>query len=206
MSNQPITTNPRSDEVVSHDPISSARVYNNLTPLEPPYSEEITSVLASYPSQDGYVLGLFRTFANSLRFLTKGVPNHLDKASPLPLRVREIVILRVTANKECEYEWGVHVSIFAHAAKLTPEQIADTCKREQNADIWTSLERDLIAAIDQLCALGKMDAQTLAGFRAAFNLEQQLEIFALCGTYQTISFVANHADLPLEGFGSRFPV
>jgi alkylhydroperoxidase family enzyme len=180
-------------------------VSNTLIPLAPPYNAEIASVLANYPSQDGYVLGLFRTFANSLRFLKKGVPNLLDKASPLPLRVREIVILRITASKMCEYEWGVHVAIFARAAQLTPEQIADTCQRQLNAKIWTAQEVNLIIAIDCLCATGKMDEQTLADFRDAFSVEQQLEIFALCGTYQTISFVANHTDLPLEEFGARFP-
>jgi alkylhydroperoxidase family enzyme len=178
---------------------------NVLSPIEHPFSDDVATVLASYPAQNGYLLGLFRTFANSLRFLKRGVPNLLDKSSPLPLRLREITILRVTANKQCEYEWGVHVAIFAYAAKLTPTQIADTCQEVIGAEVWAPTERVLIQAIDALCRTGRMDTQTLAAFRDTFSLDQQLEIFALCGTYQTISFVANHADLPLEGFAPRFP-
>lgn len=53
-----------------------------------------------------YLLQLFRVFANSPRFLKKGALNLLDKDSPLTLRQREIVILRVCANNDCEYEWG----------------------------------------------------------------------------------------------------
>jgi hypothetical protein len=178
---------------------------NILSPLSAPFDEEVAAVLASYPSQNGYVLGLFRTFANSLRFLKKGVPNLLDKASPLPLRIREIVILRTTANKYCEYEWGVHVTVFAGAAKLSAEQVAATRQPDIEASLWTPEEANLILAIDNLCTTGKIAPKTLAGFQANWSLDQQLEIFALCGTYSTISFVANHADLPLEPFGARFP-
>ena len=95
---------------------------NPLAPLPEPWPEDIAAMLAKYPSSDGYILSLFRTFANSKRFLQKGVPNLLDRDSPLPLRMREIVILRVTANLHCAYEWGVHVAIFTKAAGFTPAQ------------------------------------------------------------------------------------
>ena len=45
---------------------------------------------------------------------------------PLSLREREIVIDRTCALTGCEYEWGVHVAIFAGAAELTEEQIRAT--------------------------------------------------------------------------------
>jgi hypothetical protein len=176
-----------------------------LKPLEAPYPDEVAEVLASYPSQDGYVLALFRTFANSLRFLKKGVPNLLDKGSPLPLRVREIVILRTTANKNCEYEWGVHVTVFAGAAKLSADQVSATRTAAVDAALWSPVEANLILAVDDLCATGQIATQTLSEFRACWSIEQQLEIFALCGTYSTISFVANNSDLPNEPFGAVFP-
>jgi alkylhydroperoxidase family enzyme len=90
-----------------------------LTPIEPPYASNIEAILKNYPKQQGYLLKLFRVFANSERFLLKGVPNLLDKDSPISLREREIVILRVCANNACEYEWGVHVTIFSQHANLT---------------------------------------------------------------------------------------
>jgi len=89
---------------------------NVLSPLEAPYSEEIAAALAQYPQRDGYVLSLFRVFANSARFLKKGVLNLLDKGSPICLMQRELIILRICANNHCEYEWGVHVSAFAKVA------------------------------------------------------------------------------------------
>jgi alkylhydroperoxidase family enzyme len=176
-----------------------------LRPLVEPYAAEVAAALAQYPTQNGYLLSLFRTFANSLRFLRKGVPNLLDKASPLALRLREITILRVTARLGCEYEWGVHVAIFASAARLDAAQVAATCAAAVEPRLWTATEAMLIAAIDQLCDQGRMDEATRAAFATAFSLEQQLEILALCGAYHTVSYVANLAHLPPEPFAARFP-
>lgn len=176
-----------------------------LRPLEPPYAQEIEKTLENYPQQDGYLLKLFRVFANSERFIHKGVPNLLDKASPLSLREREIVILRVCANNRCEYEWGVHVSIFSAAAKLTDEQIKATTQEKIDGGLWAGKETVLLQVIDQLTSSGELQPSLLARFREIWSLEQQLEVFALCGTYQTISFVANHSEMSGEDFAARFP-
>ncbi|OYU13957.1 MAG: carboxymuconolactone decarboxylase [Alphaproteobacteria bacterium PA4] len=178
---------------------------NRLAPVPEPWPADVAAALALYPAQDGYILQLFRTFANSLRFLKKGVPNLLDRASPLPLRIREITILRITANKDCEYEWGVHVAIFAAAARLTPAQVAATRAAAIDAALWTPAEAGLLQALDQLCRAGRLDDGVQARFEADWTREQQLEILALAGTYHTISFVANVARLPGEAFGAAFP-
>jgi len=99
-----------------------------LQPLEPPFSPDVQKIFERYPQgNDGYIIRLFRVFANSLRFLAgKGVANLLDRDSPLALRERELIILRVTANKDCEYEWGIHVTVFAKPAGFSQEQVAAT--------------------------------------------------------------------------------
>ena len=176
---------------------------NSLVPLEAPFSPDVASILAKYPQQDGYILSLFRTFANSPSFLTKAVPNLLDKGSPLALRTREIVILRTTANWKCEYEWGVHVAIFARAARLNEDQVRATVLDDTKC--WSPSERCLISAVDQLCDTALLDDETSAQFRADWNVQEQLEILALVGNYTTISLVANVAGLPGEPFAARFP-
>ncbi|MFT5775174.1 carboxymuconolactone decarboxylase family protein [Hyphomonas sp.] len=115
------------------------------------------------------------------------------------------MILRTTANRNCEYQWGVHVAIFAKAAKLTPEQVAATRATGVDAALWTAEAASLIWAIDNLCSTGGMSDTVLARFEADWSPEQQLEILALCGTYHTVSFVANTARLPGEAFGATFP-
>ena len=178
---------------------------NVLKPLEPPFAPEIEATLANYPRQDGYLLKLFRVFANGQRFLNKGVPNLLDKQSPLSLRERELVILRVCANNQCEYEWGVHVSVFASFAGLSDKQAMLTTNPELDPDSWSGDDMLLLKVVDELTGHGMLEAETLAAFRSRWSLEEQLEIFALVGTYQTISYVANHSALGVEPFAAKFP-
>jgi alkylhydroperoxidase family enzyme len=176
-----------------------------LKPLNEPFPADVAKILEGYPQQDGYILTLFRTFANSMRFLTKGVPNFLDKESPLPRREREITILRVTANRNCEYEWGVHVAVFSEHVKLSPAQVAATRTSDHEAAKWTDRERLLIQVVDELCADATISDETNAQVQETWDLDQQLEILALCGTYHTVSFVANATRQPNEPFGAPFP-
>lgn len=180
-------------------------MYQRLQPIEAPFPAEVEALLAAYPRRDGYLLKLFRVFAGSPRFLRKGVANLLDRDSPLSMRQREIVILRVCANNHCEYEWGVHVSAFAEHVELTHEQVRATRLEGPEAPCWSPTERLLIEVVDQLCRDARIDDASAPRFAAAWTVEQQLEILALCGNYHTISFVANSADLPPEDFAARFP-
>ncbi|WP_298563104.1 carboxymuconolactone decarboxylase family protein [uncultured Aliiroseovarius sp.] len=179
---------------------------NKLKPKIEPFTENLARIMQRYPRIDGYLLNLFRVFANSERFAEKAVPNLLDKDSPLSLRHREIAILRVTANRRCEYEWGIHVSLFAKAAKLTRQEVEDTCSTVPNPDLWPERELNLMAVIDELLRSGSPSKEARTTFAEIWTAEQQLEILALCGTYSTISFVANLSGLRNEPFAACFPV
>ena len=120
-----------------------------LQPLEAPWDPDIEHLLAAYPRHGTYLLTLFRVIARSARFLKKGTLNLLDRDSPLPLRERELVILRVCANNGCEYEWGVHVAIFAGHAGFTDEQVRATVREGPHATCWSGRESVLLAAVDQ---------------------------------------------------------
>lgn len=178
---------------------------HHLAPLDPPFPPAVAELLKHYPQQGGYLLSLFRTFANSVRFLQKGVPNLLDAESPLSLRQREIVILRTTAKCDCEYEWGVHVAAFAKRAAFTEAQIAATRLAPADDPCWTAEESTLVRAVDELCEGAAITAATLQMIETFYTRDQQLEILALAGAYHTVSFVANTARLPNEPFGVRFP-
>jgi alkylhydroperoxidase family enzyme len=177
----------------------------DLSPLDPPYAEAIDALLTRYPHRDGELPGLFRVFARSERFLRKGVADLLDRGSPLALRERELLILRTCARLGCEYEWGVHVAAFSRAAVLTPEQVRSTRLGTPTDPCWSEGDRLLLEVADALSGGGRMDAETLARFRGSLTAERQLEVFAVCGNYHTVAFVANHAALPREPWAEPFP-
>ena len=178
---------------------------DRLVPITEPYPEAIAAILDRYPKIDGYTLSLFRTFANSQRFLEKCVANLLDEESPLTLRQREIVILRTCANLRCEYEWGVHVTVFAEAAGFDDAQVASTTSSTADRSLWDSDDAMLLAVVDDICEKGSPAAERRQWFESALGREAQLELLALVGNYHTISFVAKTAELPPELFAARFP-
>ncbi|MCG8605187.1 carboxymuconolactone decarboxylase family protein, partial [bacterium] len=100
---------------------------------------------------------------------------------------------------------GVHVTAFAAHAKLTEEQVNQTVLGDHEAPCWDDTQSLLIEVIDQLCGYGKLTDEVRDRFQKQWNQAQQLEIMAVCGTYNTISFVANVSGISGENFGAKFP-
>lgn len=171
-----------------------------LQPLQPPYPAETEAVLDRYPKgANNELIALFRVFANSLRFLARtGPANLLDSKSPLSIREREIAILRITARLGCEYEWGVHVAVFSRAAGLSREEVDATHLGPPSAGCWSETESLLVRCIDEICDGAMIEQATLPQFQETWDLDQQLEILALCGHYHLISFVAKTVGLQNE--------
>jgi len=188
-----------------HSSSNTSSDANKLVPLEPPFKEGTAQILDNFPSQNGYLLKLFRMWAMSPRHLRKfASASLLDDSSPISTRLREVVILRTTANHNCEYEWGVHVTVFAKAVNFSEEQIKDSLLPQVNLALWNQEELLLLEVVDQLTLSGMLDPSLKARFQKTFKVEQQLEIFALCGFYSTVSFTANNSEIGLEPFAAKF--
>src|ERR1700753_3457009 len=106
-----------------------------ISPLEPPYASEIQTqfdrIMRGAPP-----LMLFRVMAGHDRAWEKFRAGSLLDKGPLSLHEREIVIDRTCALNRCEYEWGVHVAIFAEAAGVTGEQVSATMREGNDAPCW----------------------------------------------------------------------
>lgn len=128
----------------------------------------------------------------------------LDRGS-LTLREREIVIDRTCARCRSEYEWGVHVAFFAVKAKLTPDEIRDTCAADTTATAFAPRERLLLRLVDELHDTANVSDTLWQVLSATWTPEQLIELLALVGFYHMISFVANALQIPRESYGARFP-
>jgi len=176
---------------------------SRIAPLQPPYATEIQSqfdvIMRGAPP-----LILFRVMAGHARAWDKFRAGGLLDKGPLSLRDREIVIDRTCALTGCEYEWGVHVAIFAEAASLTEEQVAATLPGGPTAECWSVGEQALIAAVDALHHRATWSDHEFSLLRASYSDDQILEIILLCGFYRTVSYLANGLALPLEKTAARF--
>lgn len=177
---------------------------SRIAPLEPPYAPEIQEAFDQIMPPGAPPLALFRVIATSERAWRKFRAGSLLDRGPLSLREREIVIDRTCALTRCEYEWGVHVAIFAAAARLSDEQVRATVLEPASAPCWTSAEQALIAAVDALHHRATLSEQEFSAMKAHYNDEKILEIMQLCGFYRTVAYVANGLNLPLEPTAARF--
>jgi len=172
--------------------------------LEPPYSAEIQATFDQIMPPGVPPLTLFRAIATSERAWKKFRSGSLLDRGPLSLRDREIVIDRTCALTGCEYEWGVHVSAFAAAARLTENEVAATMAEPADAECWSLAERALIAAVDALHERARLSDAEFAALAAHYDCDQILETILLAGFYHTVSYVCGALDLSLEQTAARF--
>lgn len=177
-----------------------------IAPLEPPYDAETSAALQAIMPPGMEPLKLFRTQARNLRVFKRMVAgNLLDKGS-ITLRERELLILRTCARCGAEYEWGVHVALFAERAKLDQAAIAittATLKPAQENGL-TVQENLLLRAADALHDGSDIPDALWQELAAHYGSEQLLEIVAVIGFYHAISFMVNAARVELEPFAPRF--
>jgi len=175
-----------------------------VAPLDPPYAPDVKTSFDEV-MKGGEPLMLFRVIAKSERAWKKIRGGSLLDRGPLPLRQREIVIDRTCALAGCEYEWGVHVKLFAAAVQLTEEQVRATVIEGASAPCWSAAEAALIRAVDALHARSTLDDEEFRDLAQHYDEAQILEIMMLCGQYHTIAYIARGLQIPLEPGTPRFP-
>ena len=178
---------------------------SRIAPAAPPYEPAIAQALDRIMPPGIEPLVLFRTMAKSPRVFGKVFAGGLVDKGPLSLRQREIVIDRTTARLGCEYEWGVHVALFAAKAGFGVSEIAASVNGPADAACWSAGERALLALVDDLVDRRTIADATWTALAAHFDEAQILEAIALAGFYHTISFLCRGLDLPLETWAARFP-
>jgi alkylhydroperoxidase family enzyme len=178
---------------------NSARIGPASSPLPADIQREIDKVMRGNPP-----LVLFTTLARDHRLFFKFFNSGLLDRGHLTIREREIVIDRVTASCGAEYEWGVHVSIYASKAGLTDDQIASLTTGGPDDECWDEPDRILIRFCDTLHAKCTVDDQVWNDLSSHHSDEAIIELLMLAGTYRTVSYLVNGLRLPLEPGARRF--
>jgi alkylhydroperoxidase family enzyme len=176
-----------------------------IAPAEPPFAAGIQSAL------DGLMRGkpplrLFTTLARDPRLFQKFFAGGLLDRGHLSLRQRELVIARTTALCKSEYEWGVHIALFAAHAGFDDAQVASLAVGQAQDACWTDEDRLLLALCDMLHAECDVDAALWRSLQSAFSDEGILELLMLAGFYRTVSYLTNALRLPAEPGTPGFPL
>jgi alkylhydroperoxidase family enzyme len=170
-----------------------------VAPVTPPYTPEIAAALEPL----GPPIALFRLFArrpDRARGILGWGRYYLSRQSALSLRHRELVIDRTTALCGAEYEWAIHVDVFAAKAALTAAEIRsltagsadDPCWRDHPAD------RAVLRAVDALHDRSDLTDPEWSDLLAATGEDGAIDLMLLTGWYHAISYVARATRLPPE--------
>jgi hypothetical protein len=166
--------------------------------VEPPYGEESAAALDAL----GPPISLFRAFAARPE-RAHGIHGwgsyYLSRRCALSLRHREIVIDRTTALCGAEYEWGIHIALFATKAGLTEEQVRSLTSGAPADTCWTdAADQAVITAVDALHARNDLTDEEWTALTAATGPDGAIDLMLICGWYHAISYVARAARLAPE--------
>jgi len=111
-------------------------------------------------------------------------------------RQRELAILRVAWLARGTYEWLQHVRL-GQQAGITDAEL-EAIVAGPDAGSWTPLEADLLRAVDELMGDARISDDTWNRLSEHFDTRQLMELTFVVGSYLTLAFVFNSADLPLD--------
>ena len=175
-----------------------------IKPINPPYTAELQAdfdkLMRGLPP-----LLLFRTVAKNPRVLQRMMAGGLLDRGSIPIRLRELLILRTCASCGAEYEWGVHVAAFGTKAQWTEEQLHSSVYGGAGDACWNTEEQLVIRLSDQLHKTARVDDALWADLSARFAEEQLVELIMLAGLYHAVSFMVNATGVQHEAFAPRFP-
>jgi alkylhydroperoxidase family enzyme len=176
-----------------------------IAPASAPYAPDIQAWLDRTMPPGQPPLLLFTTLARDPRLFTKFFSAGLLDRGHLTLRQRELVIHRTTALCRSEYEWGVHVALFAARVGFDAAQLRSLASGDADGLCWADDERALLRLCDALHRNCTLDDPLWQQLKQHFSDEAMLELLMLAGFYRTVSYLTNALRLPLEPGAAPFP-
>lgn len=178
---------------------------------QPPYEPDVAKVVGSTAFIGLSPVNLRRALANhpKLAVAFQAMSHVVLFQGAVSERDREIAIIRTGALTRSEYEWGMHVSIYAEKCRLTEPQIQElTCTaswKELSDALWTPAEKLIVRMVDELHKHSTVADDTWQQLIATWPQDQVIELVFASSFYHMAAFFLNTAAVPLEDGSRRFP-
>ena len=121
---------------------------------------------------------------------------HFVNNYTIPLRDKELLILRTAWLSRGDYIWGRH-NLIGQGAGLTEAQIARVTAGP-DADGWEDFDRALLRAADELHASRFISRPTWDALAARYSEEQLREVVLIVGNYTQLAMFQNTLGALLE--------
>lgn len=156
-----------------------------------------TQRLAAFGWRRGQALPLFEALAHSqtaLDDLAEGTHASLNH-SLLPVRLREVLIMRTLARWDARVEWDVHVLLYASFAQLSAEELE--CLGGTSRFVpWSVAERLLIDAADALRDTTSLSDALWDAIRFTFSPPECAEILMIATQYVKVALLTRALCIP----------
>lgn len=164
-----------------------------------------TAAMLNSVRQNGEVYNLFTTLAQHPQLMEKWLPfaSQVLLASSLPVRDRELVILRTGWLSQAEYEWGHHVAIGKQAG-LSEDDFKRVIQGPDAAGL-APFDATLLRAVDELNHDSFISDATWKSLSEKYNTQQLMDLLFLAGNYKLVSMVLNSLGVQLESGFEGFP-
>jgi alkylhydroperoxidase family enzyme len=177
----------------------------------PPYEPQVAAAVQSTAFKGLSPLNLRLALANHPRLgpAFQAMAHVVLFQCALPERDREISIIRTGALTRSEYEWGMHVSIYAGKCGLDDAQVGELTRcaswRDLSPALWSDKERLIVRMVDEIHRHSTVADETWKGLCAGWPQEQVIELIFSSSFYHMAAFFLNSAAVPLEDGSERFP-
>jgi len=121
----------------------------------------------------------------------------------LPPRERELVILRVAWNTDCDYEYAQHAPIGKRVG-LSDEEIRALSKPVGESK-WNATDLALIRFTDELTEHSEVTEETWRALAGGHDEDQMIELSLLVGYYQMLAGFLKTTRVPLEDGAEALP-
>jgi alkylhydroperoxidase family enzyme len=110
---------------------------------------------------------------------------HVLFGTTLSMRQRELLVLRVAARRECEYEWLQHV-VLAGDAGLSDDEVARAADGP-GAGGWSHEDAALLQAVDDLLDTAKVSDATWSQLAQTLATQQLMDLVFTVGAYDLVA-------------------
>ena len=182
-------------------PLSSPRIDR----VEKPYTAAEAAIL-SPRERNGEVLGVWSTCANAPRLCNAWLEftDYLLRESSLPIRDRELLILRIGYLNQGAYEWAAHRGL-ALSVGISEDELKDITIGS-SADSWSEWDSALLKAAEELHEAALVSEETWATLSRQYDKRQMMEVIFTVGQYNLVAMYLNSLGVQFEEDWIGFPI
>lgn len=169
-----------------------------IDPVHSPDDVQREALSKTLHNPDGTPVNVFATLVHQPQLMRRvnALGGYFMAHGSIPIRERELVILRVAATCESAYEIGQHRWIAGQKTTLTADEI-EAALIPGSTHAWSTEDGHLMGFVDELLSAGTIADETWARM-AGWGDTGRLELLVLIGFYRMLAGVLNAVGVDLD--------